>query len=335
MDENETKTQTAEVATENQSEPAPDVQAGVDELISDAPDVEPEPEPEPEPKAEDGEPTREAAKKRAEKHERKAAEKADKDGDILKPLKKETPKKFKIGEKEYSLEDIQKDAGLIEQLAITHGKHTTLSSKHQELLEQSRKLQAKPAETAAGPKITPEMYAREFSPHLAESVKGGFIEPEFQEMFPNLGAQLMFFRTRFEKLWDHVDKFTARSHQTEATQGKEQAERALHGHLDELASGDPEHYKALADADTRKDFLAYMDEINPQVPGGKLTPEFLGKMWFSFVSEAVVEREKRRREELDTAKKRHWLASEVGSTRSTQAAKPSSMEADVNDLITD
>lgn len=330
-DEKETTTQEQEVVGPR------DVSADVADMLSDLPDNGEAP------LETSDEPTKEekiAARKERHKEikERGTEKPSEKPGDVLNPILDKataapdaTQKKFRIGEKEYSAQEIAGSPELIEQLAITHGKHQSLQQKYLETLEQLKK--APQAEAQAPPAqagITPEIVQQRYAPVLKGWSDAGLIDSEFAEVFPKTAPAIAMIAAEVLRMAPIVARMAGQQISDSREALKEGFQRNLHGSLDALTQEDNFRYGSLKAPEVRQKFLEFLSEEDPKLGSdGLLSKDRLVRFWAGFIDPAQRERMRKLEEDLENAKKRRWIVNETVSSRTGKEPEPTDRAAKI------
>lgn len=230
------------------------------------------------------------------------------------------PARFKIGDREYTDEELQ--AALTTAQQFPH-----LQKKYTEVLEQQRQA-AQPAQQPQQPQRTPQQVMADLKHRYGEELSGlvasGLIEADAAELYPGLIMQGLYLRDwisnvarEFVELKQHVGGFTGKA-SAKDTMGE------VNAALDLIAAEDG-IYKGLGDPEkdakgqtARDRFLRYLaDEINPTTD--KLTGEFLKRMWLAHNGDALVTMARQSGE----ATQRAEAASRARAAGDGRAARPS------------
>jgi hypothetical protein len=267
---------------------------------------------------------------------------------VLRPKKKEKaePKtdKIKIGDKEYSVEEVQKDPSLVQKLATSAAQFSFAQKKENELLERLKTLEerVKPVETkpqAAGPPaLTPEFVRTAMQPAVDNAIKTGWIpedEKWLAESCPTVLAEVMRGLFRIGHLEKAVGGMANRGVQMDQNAMVEQAITGLETNLDNLAKSAPE-FGALSDKEVREGFVEFLrDDVNPQLSA--ITPQFLARQYYAYCKESIEEAHRQKEEALRNRAKQPFAVGETGSTRpaTVGAQTLTGIEAEVAELLKD
>jgi hypothetical protein len=343
-----TTTESAATATPMPASETPNDAAAVASDVADLMSSEPKEAPaqvEPPAKSESkkGEPTKLDP---AKKPEPKDGEKPEEF--VLRPKKKEKAEaktdKIKIGDKEYSIEEVQKDPSLVQKLATSAAQFSFAQKKENELLERLKTLEerVKPVETKpqtpSPPKLTPEFVRTAMKPAIDNAIKTGWIPEDEQwlaESCPTVLAEMMRGLFRISQIEKVVGGMANRGNQADQNAMVEQAISGLETNLDNLAKSAPE-FSALSDKEVREGFVEFLrDDVNPQLAA--ITPQFLARQYYAYCKESIAEAHRNEIEKWKNLGKRPFVVGETGSTRpaTVGAQTLTGIEAEVAELLKD
>jgi hypothetical protein len=198
-------------------------------------------------------------------------------------------KKFKIRGREYTAAELVQRRDLLEDLEKSYEQLPHLQQKYLETLEAQRQQQAPPPQMPAQPQappVTAEMLRTAYAPQIEESVKAGFLNADFAELYPETAASYLYDRDLFTQVAQRLDAIE-RLFGAAQIQGIQQSVGAqITGAFDALqAQGG--HFELLKEPKVREDFTKYILELDPK--RGQLTPEFLGGQFVAFNKDILLE----------------------------------------------
>jgi hypothetical protein len=300
----ETQTTTS---TDTQTQPAPSVEeaADVGDML-DLPVEEPAQETKPETKPT---PETDAAKKAEEKSV--------------------VPEKLKVGDKEFTAEEI---------LAAfqTREQFPNLQKRYVELLEKlkGQETQPKPTDTKpTTPQWTPDQLVHHYEPQVKALAEKGFVEPEFAEAFPKWSAQALLLRDAVIRIGrqqaELIRDFSSRQQSSTVS--------AVIGNLDKSVDGliaKGGDYVALQKAEAKEDFLNRIAEKYPNLDPQLMDTEMM-EMFFNKLYSPIVQEAKRQEEETKKRAQARKVATVqvTGSSRPGPVAAPSDEAADVWEML--
>jgi hypothetical protein len=194
--------------------------------------------------------------------------------------------KYKYRGREYTAEELVKQ-GLLEDVLTSAEQLPHLQKKHLETLEKLTQQQQPPAQPQAEqPSITQAQIRAHYQSHIAEAVKQGYIEPDFADLYPDAVSQMLWHR---DQLYQVKGQLAELAQGFSGTTRKSEAQTSMTGvqtNLDALAGQDA-IYAPLKDSTEREGFLTWLTkEIDPPVK--LMTPEWLGRQWMAYKSEAFL-----------------------------------------------
>lgn len=209
------------------------------------------------------------------------------------------PPRYKIGDREYSVEDLVQ-SGRLDDLLITYGKHQSLTQKHEEVRQQLDDLQrkaldaAKPPERAEEPRpaLRPEQVQAAYAPVLAEEIKQGWLEPDVAELYPKTTATVRYHIDRLNGMVQAIEGLAQRFYAVENKVlgvSPEDVFGRLDKDLDALA-GDAERkeFGVLKEKAVRDGFVEFIKALDPRVKQIQ-DPEFLRRQFYAYNNDAIQE----------------------------------------------
>ena len=251
--------------------------------------------------------------------------------------KSKTPKKFKVriddgsGEpviKELTLQQLD-EQGLLDRLITTAGQFPGLNKKHQELLERiAGKEVGKPAAATPAKKAppTPAQIRQVYDTVAQRDVQGGYIEPDFAEAYPQLSAQLMYWRDIVENVMERVDAAVAWIQAEAKERDVARVMGVVNDAIEAVAKkgdgekGDP-LFKDLRDSEVRGNFVEWLrTEMDPKI--GSLTPDNMERFWFAFNARGILDLTKEAAKKTAEPPSKRRAGSDGPSTRSGVRESP-------------
>ncbi len=221
---------------------------------------------------------------------------ADREAPAAPPTKPEE-KKYLVRGIEYTAKELEA-AGLLEDLAVTHGKHAHLQEKYNKLVEQSGQPPAAPAEPQQ-PAITNDLIARAYDKAATEIVNDliakNLLESDLPEAYPRAVQTLIGqLRYAFDVIFSNQEKLDRLIAETSGAKQQVQNQvvhNAYNQQLDALVAKDAKLYQGLKDPKTREGFTNFLiQEVGATVgqTTGEKAPTFLAKQWVAFNSDTVI-----------------------------------------------
>lgn len=248
----------------------------------------------------------------------------------LPAVEKETPAPAKGEEKLYEVRGIKytakelEQAGLLEDLAVTHAKHQHLQERYNELLKTAGEKPA-PAEPPRQV-LTNAAIAKTYDPFAAETIKElvatNLIETDLPEAYPR-SVQTMIGQLRFafDLIFDMREQLSALVKESSAGREKVQGQivqNAFNQQLDALVAKDQKLYGGLKDPKVRASFGSFLvDEVGATV--GQATGEkaqgFLAKQWVAFNADTVIDAAKNGVQAKKTQADKRFVVGEGAGSR--------------------
>ncbi|KKM62553.1 hypothetical protein LCGC14_1520510 [marine sediment metagenome] len=262
----------------------------VEALISDdaIPPVEPKAEVKPEAKADEVPPAAEEKPAEEQPPEEKPAE--------APPVEPVAEKRYRVktaeGHKELTAGELA-EQGILEDLIQTREQHPHLTQLHQRLVDDHKELQERvksletPPVKEEAPVVTQAQVRATYQEDVDRAVKAGYIEQDFGELYPDTVSQMMYHRNLLYDVRQAVSELQSEVRGSKQRDQGKSVETELNGHLDALAKKD-ELFKGLGDAEVRKGYVEFLaNDVGARID--QMTPEFLGKMWIAYNSDAIAE----------------------------------------------
>jgi len=239
------------------------------------------------------------------------------------PPAKPAEKRYLVRGIEYTAKELE-EAGLLEDLAVTHSKYQHLQEKH---LQDKERAQAQPREEAPQvPQITNGMIAKAYDQAataiVSDLVQGNLLESDLPEAYPRAVQTLVGqLRYAFDVIFSNQEKLEQLIAETSGTKEKVQAQviaNAYNQQLDALAKKDAKLYAGLKDQKIRDAFTKYLVEELGATIGqttGEKAPAFLAKQWVAFNSDSVIEAAKSSTTEKKAAANRRLVVGEGTGSR--------------------
>ena len=244
------------------------------------------------------------------------------------PPAKPEEKRYEVRGVKYTAKELE-EAGLLEDLAVTHGKHQHLQEKYNELVAKDGKPVAKAPEAAQPqvPQITNGMIAKAYDQAataiVSDLVSGNLMETDLPEAYPRaiqtLVGQL---RYAFDLIFSNQDKLERMIAEVSGAKEKVQGQvihNAYNQQLDSLVQKDAKLYAGLKDPKIRAAFTKYLvDELHATVGDttGEKAPSFLAKQWVAFNSDAMIEATKNGVQDKNKTANKRLVVGEGTSSRS-------------------
>ena len=257
-------------------------------------------------------------------------------------LAKTEEKRYEVRGIKYTAKELEA-AGLLEDLAVTHGKHQHLQEKYNELAVEKGKAPAEtqPAQPAVQ-QITNGMIAQTYD-QIATTILGDFIksnlmESDFTEAYPRAVQTVVGqMRYLFDLVFSNQEKLDALIAETKV--GKEKitgqiVHNAYNQQLDALVQKDAKFYAGLKDPKIRTGFTKYLvEEVGATVgqTTGEKAPNFLAKQWVAFNADSVIDAAKTGVQDKTKAANKRLV---VGEGTGSRTGLPETGEESLLDRLT-
>jgi hypothetical protein len=179
------------------------------------------------------------------------------------------------------------------------------------------------------PVVPPELLAKAYKPQIEEMIKGGYLEEDLLEFYPNTAAGIMYLRenllSRIGQLEAAIGEIVGTAERQSITQTKRQAIQMIERQFDALASrGDL--FEPLSDPQVRAEFVQHLRETtNPPVQRLLDNPEILKNEWIAYNHEALMSslESQRKKAESDAKRAAQYAGGDgVGNAKSSRPKKP-------------
>ncbi len=207
-------------------------------------------------------------------------------------------KKYEVRGIKYTAKELEA-AGLLEDLAVTHGKHQHLQEKYNKLVETAQPTAPQaPAEPTA-PAITNSMIAQAYDQAadaiINDLISKNLLESDLPEAYGR-GVKTLIGQLRyaFDVIFSNQEKLDRLIAETSGAKAQVQSQvvhNAYNQQLDALVAKDAKLYAGLKEPKTRELFTKYLvEEVGATVgqTTGEKAPSFLAKQWVAFNSDTVI-----------------------------------------------
>ena len=237
---------------------------------------------------------------------------------------KTTEKLYEVRGHKYTAKELE-EAGLLEDLAVTHGKHQHLQERYNELLKSSDKPQPQPA-PAAEPQLTNAMIAKTYDPVAAEITKDlvetTLIEADLPDAYPRatqtIVGQLRFLADMVFSLADKVNALVAVDAANKEKLHNQIVQNAFTEQINDLITKDAKLYGGLKDPQSRAAFVKFLnDEVHATVGQaiGENAQAFLAKQWIAFNADTMINAAKNGVEKKKAQADKRFVAGEGTGSR--------------------
>ena len=223
-----------------------------------------------------------------------------------------TPQVFRIGDRDYTAQEIEAWRTSAQQLPH-------LQNKYVETLEKLRNTpqQPSPAEVQQ-PSQTPQAYMealrQKYDPVVKKAAENGLLSQDFVTLFPGEAAQMVHYQQQFEQMTNVMRAVAGEMQTRQRTEQSSGLVNEVARSISNLAqSGEP--FAPLKDPAKVQEFFNYLWEENPPVSRLR-QPDYLARQWVAFNKDQYLQTAQTRASQAQrTTQARLARADATGGTR--------------------
>lgn len=243
-----------------------------------------------------------------------------------------TPQTYRIGDKDYTAQELQ--AAMISAQQLPH-----LQKKYVDLLEQGKQAQQQPQSQPQGqpqqpaPKAVLAQIRAKYDPEVQQLVKDGVIEQDFATLFPDALAQMLMYRDGFSQLAQKVGQVESQFMQTQQREQSTGIVNDIGRSINALANSG-EAFAPLKDSNQVQAFFQYLWDLNPQMNQVR-SPDFLARQWVAYNKDQFLQNAQMRQQQQMQANQRRLAMADASTGTRGSGSLPQAQPTPLEDMVAD
>lgn len=237
------------------------------------------------------------------------------------PGNQPTPQVYRIGDKDYTVQELQAAMTSAQQLPHLQKKYVDLLEQAKQSPGQQGQQQPQGQQPGMAPQAILAQIRAKYDPIVQQGVKDGVIEQDFATLFPGMAAQMLMYRDGFQQLAGQVaqqnQQFQMRQQQEQSTSIVNDIGRSINA----LAQSG-EAFAPLKDQTQVAAFFQYLWDLNPQM-NQVSNPDFLARQWIAYNKDQFLQNAQiKQQQAIQSNQRRLAMADAVSGTRGSGVQPP-------------
>lgn len=205
-----------------------------------------------------------------------------------------TPQTYKIGDRDYTAQELQAALTSSQQLGHLQNKYVGLLEQQRQWEAQQRNPQppSQPQAPQPDPKQWVEAVRQKYDPVVKDLVSKGLMEADFATLFPGMAAQMLAYRDGFQQTSQAVQAIRS---EMQGRQSREQSMglvNTMSRSIQQLAQSG-EAFAPLKDPAVVQKYFQYLYDLNPMTSQVQ-NPQFLASQWVAFNKDQFLQQQQAR-----------------------------------------